>query len=206
MDQAPYPLEWPLGHARTPGYSRKAWPRKEWTIAQARRRLEEELRRMGATGWVISSDMATNLDGTLRSNARPPADPGVALYVKRKIREPQTGLRTVRLFAMSCDRYDTIAGNLRALTHTIDAMRSIERHGSSRLMEQAMSGFKMLTAAPDVQPPWHEVLGCDEDEDLHEVESVYRQLILENNPDNGGSEEVARRLHNAVAEAREILQ
>lgn len=207
MIREPYPLEWPVGHPRTPRGRRRYSRFGKWTYHSAAVELDEELRKLGGVRWVISSNLRVRqADGLPLSRQGSIDDPGVAVYVERRIREPQTGTRTIRMFAISCDVYRSVEDNIRALTLVVSAMRTIERHGSPQLMEQAMSGFKMLTAPPDVQPPWYEVLGCAEDVTLLEAESIYRRLLREKHPDRGGSDEDALRLHNAIAEAREVLQ
>jgi hypothetical protein len=44
-----------------------------------------------------------------------------------------------RRLAMARDRFNTVAGNLRSLTLAIEAMRQLERHGGSTMMERRPS-------------------------------------------------------------------
>ena len=50
-----------------------------------------------------------------------------------------------RRLAMARDRFNTVAGNLRSLTLAIEAMRQLERHSGSTMMERA---FKALRPSP----------------------------------------------------------
>jgi hypothetical protein len=42
--------------------------------------------------------------------------------------------------AMARDKYLSVAGNMRSLALVISAMRQMERHGGSYLMERAFTG------------------------------------------------------------------
>ena len=57
---------------------------------------------------------------------------------------------------MARDAYKTVAGNMRSLTLAIEAMRQLERHGGSTMMERAFQGFAAI-APPDWKKPWREV-------------------------------------------------
>lgn len=94
---------------------------------------------------VISTNIELRIDGLPYSRQRPISDHGVAVYFTRNGRQ----------MVFACDRWDKIEHNMRAITKTIEAMRGIERWGSSDLMERAFAGFEALPA-PD---PWWKALG-----------------------------------------------
>lgn len=54
---------------------------------------------------------------------------------------------------MARDSYNTPWENIRSLILAIDAIRSIERHGGSTMMERAFAGFAAI-APPSWKRPW----------------------------------------------------
>ncbi len=116
------------------------------------------------------------LDGLPRSDAKAPADPGVAVYWQR----PGESMR-----CMAVDRYTTVAGNLGAIAATLEAMRAIERHGGAQILDRAFTGFAALP--PPAGKTWRAVLGVPPDVlDLGRVRDLYRKLASANHPDRGG--------------------
>lgn len=150
----PYPLCWPAGWPRTPAKARKngksKWSHggKPWTFDAARRELADELDSLGAQGVILSTNYELRLDGQPRAGAPTPTDVGIAVYFSYKNRQ----------VAMARDAYDRAEENIRSLTLAIRAMRAIEAHGGSLMMERAFEGFMSLPA-PTSQRPWREVLG-----------------------------------------------
>lgn len=208
MTQA-YPLQWPQARARRPAAARKQtrFNRKErqysssnpncsWmatsdlTVAEARRRLQEELDRIGARFPVISSNLETRLDGMPRSGQREPADPGVAVYFELG-GSPH---------CLPCDTYTTVAGNIAAVAAHIEATRAIERHGVASVREM-FSGFAALPAPKS----WWEILGVRQNATRSEIESAFRLAARRAHPDSGGSNAAMAELNDARAAAlREI--
>ena len=94
--------------------------------------------------------------------------------------------------------------NVRALEATIEALRRIERHGASALLDQALSGFTALPPASDERPAWWEVLGLPaRPPALSGAESAYRLKAAQIHPDRGGDGEGMAALNGAIREARE---
>jgi hypothetical protein len=87
-------------------------------------------------------------------------DPGVAVYFTLKGKP----------LAMARDRYWTPWENMRSLVLAIEAIRSIERHGGSTLMERAFSGF---TALPAPKSCW-EILGLSPCTTAQAIEAQFR--------------------------------
>src|SRR5687768_4658635 len=87
-----FPLHWPHGRPRKLAGQRKHGKfsigrhngtyiaRIDLSIADALKRLQEELDRIGARNPVVSTNVETRLDGLPRSGQPEPTDPGVALY------------------------------------------------------------------------------------------------------------------------------
>lgn len=212
-----YPLTWPTGWKRTPASAQKdaRFNKKVWmpsstpgfsgfhrktsiTIVEGTKRVLEELQRMGIErdDIVISTNLELRLDGLPRSNQKEPADPGVAVYWKKR--------KDVQHKVMAIDLYSTIAGNLAAVAATLDAMRAIERHGGAVILERAFTGFQCLPA-PNT---WRAVLGFTEDAapTLDQVKREYRMHSMGSHPDQvGGSDVKQKELNWAMAEAEREL-
>ena len=127
-----YPLSWPVGVPRTRHPAQSAFG--EVTIHRATQELLWEIERMGGRLPVVSTNLELRNDGLPYSKQRPIADHGVAVYFTRKGHQ----------MVFACDRWNRIEHNMRAITKTIEAMRGIERWGSSDLMERAFAGFEAL--------------------------------------------------------------
>jgi hypothetical protein len=128
-----FPLAWPLGRPRTQYPSRS---RFDTTQERAQRTLVEEVRRMGGSHLVISTNIKLRRDGLPYANRREPTDKGVAVYFDYKKRP----------MCFACDRWDRIGDNIYAIAKTIEALRGIERWGSGSMVEQAFTGFVALPA------------------------------------------------------------
>ena len=208
-DVRPYPLTWPSGQPRTRTRRRSKFGGKagRWSFGQARDDLLAEVARLNASHVVLSTNVRLRLDGLPYANERAPEDPGVAVYFRRRVNGE------LRPFVVACDTYDRIADNCRAIKLTIEALRSIERHGSSALLEQAFSGFSALPPARTGIRSWQEVLeisptGADLVPNaalLAIAEQRYRRLAQEHHPDRGGSHERMAELNDAIRRAREEL-
>lgn len=143
---------------------------------------------------VISTNVPTRLDGLPRSDARKPDDPGVAVYWQEK-----RGAGARRVIAI--DHYSDVADNLAAIAATLDAMRSIERHGGARILERAFTGF---TALPEPgsssRLSWRDVFGLQGAPDpcpQSLIDEAYRKRVAKAHPDRGGSHEAMVTLNTA---------
>jgi len=169
-----YPLYWPESWPRTESNKIKRAQFKDRSVFTARRELESEVRKFGGRELIISSNLKLNLDGTLRSGQKQPADKGVAIFFERK-NEPM---------ALACDVYSTVEDNLWALVRTLEALRQIERDGSPALINRAFRGFAALPD-PDARK-WWEVLGVDRDAPDATIRKAYFRLANIHHPDKGG--------------------
>lgn len=204
-----YPLTWPEGWKRTPGYSRKRAsfstgsrsymqdaPRaKALSVADGLERAINELRmlRIGRDDLVVSTNVRTRLDGYPRSDQAEPADPGVAVYWEEK-----NNVRRV----IAIDRYDRVADNLAAIAATLEAMRAIDRHGGAEILDRAFTGFTALPN-PAKARSWRDVLGYSSHENptAADVKLRYRTLAQSRHPDRGGSEAKMSEINVALAQA-----
>ena len=170
-----YPLSWPAGWPRTPTHLRIVSPFKNMATDKCFRELMDELGRLGARKVIISSNLKLRQDGMPYSQQPRHNDEGIAVYFTRK------GVA----MSLACDKFFKREENMRAIAKTIDAIRGIERWGSSDMMERAFTGFAQLAAPADVRQ-WWQVLGVSESAPGHEVELAYRRLRSKHHPDNGG--------------------
>lgn len=209
-----YPLTWPAGWKRTAAVHRRAakFSQRIWinspggqgyhrnsavTVAGGTKRVLKELHSMGIhrDDVVISTNLELRLDGLPRSDQKEPADPGVAVYWKKR-KESQHKV-------MAIDLYMTTADNLAAVAATLDAMRAIERHGGALILERAFTGFTALPA-PNT---WRAILGFTDDAapTLEQVKYQYRQEAMGAHPDHGGTDAKMADLNWAMQEAEREL-
>jgi hypothetical protein len=174
--QTRFPLSWPIGRPRTDRWKRKKSNFEVKSFAVARDELLKELGRMKAREVILSTNIELRGDGLPYANRRQPEDVGVAVYFKDG---------KGRTMAFSCDCWDKIEDNLRAITKSIEALRGIARWGSGDMMTAAFTGFEALPASPNHQA-WHVVLCVLGHASTDEVNNSYRRLSSLNHPDRGG--------------------
>lgn len=214
MDATRYPLAWPAGWIRTRTRRAAAFstnPRRvsadgvtayrtraALSVGQGLERLTGELRRLGAQRIVISSNLRTNLDGSITSKqAKQLTDPGVAVYF-RLHDAPRV---------LACDRWTSAADNMAAIAAHIEAIRAQDRYGVGTL-DQAFAGYAALPPVGGTQGgDWRAELGLAHYAGLRpltldDVERAYRDLVRARHPDNGGSHDAVVRLNLARDAAR----
>jgi hypothetical protein len=192
-----YPLRWPDGWPRTNPMARESDSRfggsGKITVGRARDRLMDELRRLGATEIVVSSNVPVRPDGLLYADNKRLDDPGIAVYFKFKRKR----------MVMARDGFISVAGNLRSLGLAIDGMRQLDRHGGRFMLERAFEGF-LAIAPPNWRKPWREVFGIKAD--WHgDITALYREKARIRHPDAGGSDTLMAELNLAFEEARQEL-
>jgi hypothetical protein len=184
-----YPLSWPDRWPRTESAKRQSSRFKTGFTAAVHETLAE-LRRLGASNIVVSSNVPTGRGGLPLASAKRVDDVGVAVYFTLKGKQ--------RCFAD--DRWDKIEDNIHAIAMTIEAIRGIERWGTSDMVEAAFAGFALLPAPDD----WRSELGNPKTRE--EAEAAYRQRSRTAHPDvPGGSHERMARLNRAREAARAAL-
>jgi hypothetical protein len=179
-----YPLCWPPG-----------WPRKHerendnrfrgTSVGRARDQLMSELRLLGATEIVVSSNVPVKADGLLYADNKRIDDPGIAVYFKYR------------------DAFTSVAGNLRTLGLAIEGMRQMHRHGGDIMLVRAFEGF-LAIAPPDWKKPWREVFGIKPDW-TGDIGQLYREKARNRHPDAGGNDSLMAELNVAYAEACQEL-
>ncbi len=188
-----FPLHWPLSQKRTERRQRNAAMRATVTTACAD--IEDEVRRLNGVDLVVSTNLQLRIDGFPRSGQAEPRDPGVAVYFKRRGKS----------LVFACDRYTTVAQNLRAVALHLDAIRGMERWGVGSL-DQAFAGYQALPETSETDP-WWKVLGCeDPPRDGAQLQVAYRAAAHRSHPDMvGGSEREFVRVQRAYQAGREAL-
>lgn len=211
-----YPLCWPDGWPRTAPHLRQKGDQfvtrrqevgdsyavsRPITLTKARRLLVDELARLKATGFVMSSNLQVRNDGELRTGEadRCPTDPGIAIYFSYKGKP----------MVMASDRFATTAANVRSLGLAIEAMRQLERHGGGQMMERAFAGFTALPPPEGSTPkrPWHEVLRYPADPAEREflspaeIKARYNAMAKKLHPDQGGDAAAMAELNQARDDA-----
>lgn len=197
MNNQSYPLQWPVGRTRTEKYVRKYGQLNKMPASRIRQLLGDELRKMGVSGYIISSNVAMRRDGLPYAGQGSPEDPGIVLYFTRK------GLD----IAISCDAWHTVDANLRAIGLTIEAIRGMERWGTEEMIDRAFTGFKALPESVIVTPytarNWWEILQVSQNADLDIIEAAYKKMLHKTHPDKGGSEVAFMEALEAFKQAKE---
>lgn len=186
-----YPLTWPTGQPRCK-HRRDADFKVDF--GRARDECLHSLRLLGARSVVLSTSVPLRQDGLPYSNMAEPNDPGVAVYFDRQVG------REYRPFVIACDTYRKVRWNLRAIGATVEALRSIQRHGASSMLEQAFTGFAALP--PHVEhEPWWKTLGLTSDATEDDVRERFRALAQVHHPDRGGDATIMSNYTRAYHEA-----
>jgi hypothetical protein len=187
MTQA-YPLQWPMARPRT--RSRRdaqfgkmgksdygSWQqRKELSVADAVKRLQDEIERIGAREFVLSTNLQLRRDGLPRSDQRAPDDPGACVYFSLKGKP----------HALPCDTYHRVADNIAAIAKHIEATRAIERYGVATMAEM-FTGFAALPG-PATARAWWDVLGVSQHATVDQINAAWREKAKSAHSDAGGSD------------------
>lgn len=190
-----YPLEWPAGYPRTPSWKRQR-SRFKASPSHARDEIFEEVRRLGGTGIVLSTNVRLKLDGRPYANESNPQDPGVAVYFNLN-KKP---------ICLACDQYERLWENQVAISKTIEAMRGIDRWGCSDMLNRMFTGFAQLPAPMTVPRAWWEVLGLYPDSCRDAIREAATNLARRYHPDTGGPEASHERMAEVNAAKEQGLR
>lgn len=184
-----FPLAWPDGWPRTPETQRQRNSPFKVESNKCRRELMDELRRLGASNVVISSDVPVRQDGSPYADAarRIIRNPGVALYFTLNGRQ----------MVMARDKFERVEDNLRSIGLAIEAIRAVERHGGATMMERAFAGFAAL---PPPRSPF-DVLGVPPTASIDDIERAFKTKARRAHPDAGGSTALMAELNAARDQA-----
>jgi hypothetical protein len=179
-----YPLAWPDGWPRTKYPQRNS--RYKVAGTKARDELVDELYRLSARDFVISTNIQLRQDGLPLAHQRVPQDPGVAVYWTDHKGRP---------WSLACDAWDRVEHNMRAIYYAVAGIRQIERSGASQLLERAYRGFNALPS--EGSGWWRQELGLEGSPTRERVEERYRELARERHPDHGGTQDAMVKLNRA---------
>jgi hypothetical protein len=179
-----FPLTWP-----------SAFPRSKWREAgKFKTALPAALKNVESSLRLFASDSGKKLEGLVLSSnvtlgTSAPADPGVAVWFT------WDGLGV----CIAVDRYSSVASNLQAIHHIIEARRVELRHGTLALVRATFQGFLALPAPKGSH--WTEVLSLPKDARREDVKAAYRRLVSTTHPDKPGGSHEAMAALNAAHEA-----
>lgn len=165
-----FPLSWP-----------QMFPRAKWRDhGKFKTALPNAIKNVQSSLKLFASDSGKKLDGLVISSnvslgADSPADPGVAVWFT------WDGLQ----ICIPVDRYHSVASNLQAIHHIIEARRVELRHGTLALVRATFQGFLALPAPAGKH--WTDVLSLPKDCTREDVKVAYRRLASQHHPDKGGS-------------------
>ena len=191
-----YPLTWPHGWPRAEFHKRAQFNQKgargyaeAVTVATAMDRLGTQIKLLGVSSPMLSTNITLTLAGAPRSGQPKPEDPGVAFYFDLD------GIPTV----LACDKWDTVADNIVAIAKHIEALRGMDRWGVGNL-KQAFAGYTALPS-PHTTRHWWQILGVAENASREQISFAYREKMRKAHPDIGGTAEEAALLNAARDEA-----
>lgn len=172
-----FPLHWPAGRKRTLAQHIR---RSNFTPGSRATEVENvtaELRRLGARNVIVSTNVRLRNDGLPYAQDKAPLDQGVAVYF-----DYAGGQK-----CFACDRWATVAENLRAIFKSVEAIRGLERWGSKDFVSSAFTGFAALPA-PGARDPWWVVLGVSLHASADEINAAFRTKAKTAHSDAGGSD------------------
>lgn len=192
--QQAYPLNWPKAWKRTavPTWSKFG----ERSLDRCVQQVLNELRRLGASNAVISTNIRLRSDGLPRGDQPRPKDCGVAVYFTLNARP----------CVLAVDKWRTVEENLWAIANDIEAQRGRLRWGVGSV-EQAFAGYTALPGPGESGAAvWYSVLQCAHDAPFHIVKEAYLARAKAAHPDNGGSHDSMVLINQAWDMARAAFQ
>lgn len=191
-----YPLSWPVNWPRSknPTFSRFRQPgyqRTTHSMAECTNAIGREIKLLGASGLIISTNVRLRQDGLPYSQQPQPKDTGAAVYFKIN------GKDTV----LACDRWNRVECNLWAIAKHIEAIRGQDRLGVGSI-EQAFRGYQALPERTAAKA-WWDVLEVPSTADKEVIKDAYRRLAKQYHPDTGcgGSDVLMAELNSAYEQA-----
>jgi len=207
IDADRWPLDWPTDWPRTT--RRENTARYSLSFDASRERLVRHLKMLGATEFVLSTNVPLRKDGFPRTTTEP-RDPGVAVYWVEAYAQPANGKPSTRAYrskVIACDHWTRVRDNLRACGMAIEALRALQRSGATQVIDRVFTGFAALPANAS-KSNWRTVLGFDPEIEIVSPEilkAAYFAASLAAHPDRGGSHEEQSRVNQAHVDARREL-
>ncbi|MBO3760389.1 J domain-containing protein [Ciceribacter sp. L1K22] len=190
MNITAFPLSWPPTMPRFAGKREKGLFKTSLNGALVN--VKASLRAFGRDSGSPIEDIVISSNVTL--GVTNPDDPGVAIWF----------IWDGEWRCIPIDRYASVAANLQALHHVLEARRVELRHGTLALVRATFQGFLALPA-PAGKRPWTEVLGVERSPTpsvtIANIEERYRALARTNHPDRGGDPDAMAEINQARDEA-----
>lgn len=186
-----YPLCWPEGFNRAKFPIESRFDKRYLSIKKTTDEVIYQLKLLGATKPIISTNLKLKIDGLPYSQQRQPDDRGVAVWFTLN------GNQRV----LACDKWRSIEENIWAIAKTIDAMRGIDRWGVSDMLDRMFTGFLALPS----QPHWSTILDLPKTFSFQELKIAYHNKAKELHPDRGGDPEKFAELNSAFESAKKDL-
>lgn len=182
-----FPLQWPAGYPRTkyPEINRMF----EALFGRERDEIVSQLRKMGATDIIISTNIPIKGNGLPYATYSKIDDHGVAVYFKLD----------KEASVLCCDKWSKIEWNMRAIVKTIDAMRGLDRWGVSEILKRVFTGFKALPE--ETNGAWWVILGVAKDATPAQIKKAYYAKAHDTHPDKGGDADEFAKVNRAYQEA-----
>lgn len=176
------PLHWPAGQPRCRSPKEADF---KVEFARARDELLHGLKLLGARNTVLSSNIPLRHDGLPYASFAEPKDHGVAVYFDRKL-SASASHGEWKPFVIACDTYSKARWNTRAIGATVEALRSIQRHGATSMLEQAFAGFAALPPKTSDEIEWWTLFDLPKTATKEEIRVRYLDLVQTHHPDKGG--------------------
>lgn len=184
-----YPLTWPSQFPRT---KFREDGRFKTALPNAIKNVQASLRGLASDSGKQLKGLTISSNVTLGTDAQ--ADPGVAVWFE------WDGMQV----CIPVDRYRSVASNLQAIHHILEARRVELRHGTLALVRATFTGFRALPAPAGKS--WWEILSVPNDADAATIQAAYRRLSSTAHPDKGGSAERMAEINRARDEAMKTLE
>lgn len=173
-----FPLSWPAQMPRA----------KSREKGQFRTELPGALKNVQLSLQAFGRDSGKKVEAIILSSnvtlgQTKPDDPGVAAWFL------WDGLQV----CIPVDRYDTVAANLQAIHHIVEARRTELRHGTLALVRASFQGF---VALPAPAAPW-KILGVAQNADAAAINAAWRAKMETAHPDKGGTQAAAAEVNLA---------
>lgn len=172
----------------------------EHSVSQATSIVLQEINRLNDRPWdfdddsrIISTNLRLNKSMLPSSEAKAPADPGVAVYFTLRFRA--NGKPFERPCVLTCDKWATVPHNLWAIGKDIEAQRGRARWGCGTV-QQAFQGYLAIPERCGARP-WWEILKIKPDADAIQVRWARDFLARTAHPDKGGTHDRWVEIQNA---------
>ena len=160
MNIPPYPLAWPDEQRRSASRVKSAF----------RTNLDGAIDNVRKSLRLFAEDSGRKLEGIqITTNMglfdAHPKDPGIAVWF----------IWDGALRCIAVDRYMTVAENLQAIHHVLEARRVEMRHAGIEMVRTTFRGFVAALPAPG-ERPWHEILGVSPSATTAEIAAAYKDM------------------------------